>query len=322
MSPSRRSTPCRAFAVALATLAAGCRVVPAKRAEAPAEAAPRPKGPAKNGSAGRFEAELAAKKDDLDALRALRVELWEKGKVDRYPPRAELRRVHQRLAALYAAAGKDLEALRELAIPLPGADHSGPSALMRCERGEEDCETATAKLAAKYSGFCAAPRNCGYLGDEIHEAYDEERRGLRKLVDVEVTGVRKTPGGLVVTTQDSKLTTVRDCLGRFETDKIKEVTTDAIVVERTTWCRKITTSAVKGLKISYVVDPAEDLAVGDSARLLVGRRDQRSKTENGQVRAVEYRGVQVVSVRRGDRWRFANETVSGEDIRPVLTFGL
>lgn len=126
---------------------------------------------------------------------------------------------------------------------------------------------------------------------------------------VVVSSVQPHDGGRwLVTGLDSTGSSYADCIGQYETDKVKEVTDSMIVVERTTWCRELQQKKVKPMRVQFLFEPTSKPQVGESVLVMVSGQVRR--TVSAQREDVLFREVEVVQRRHKGTCDVANQSVS------------
>ncbi len=243
---------------------------------------------------------LAAAGSNIDSLRALRTDVWKRAQPIDYPQTHPtqvdsfnkarldsiwdkvLRPIHHRLAHAYLSEGRPTEALREVLAGTPVADSvlrfTPAYALTVCGAQELECREVMAQLDKAYPGFCleGAGRSCGWRGVEL--AFGE-RRAVGQVFDVMVTDASRTPNGWLLTSYRSDPSTQTDCVGRFETDRIKEVRETTVFIERTTWCKQILSRFSAGRRVQYRVAQSDlSIKAGSMIRIYTSLSDMQTST--------------------------------------------
>jgi hypothetical protein len=259
----------------------------------------------------KLRADLAAAGDDLEKLSAVRREVLSHAATQRYPnthfsDEADLNRrrrtalwsvlrpLQLKRVDLYLAKGQPTEALREILATGMG----DRSVLSMCAFEDEPCRARLKRLDAAFPGFCLGfeGKSCGLLGTSQHELSAlNDRRKMGQTIDTTVLDVKRVGSELLVSTTRIPSHDWKECQGRFETDKIKEVRADAIVVERTTWCREITQRHDQGVLVQYRLPAGtREPPRGALVRLYMNVADQKT---SGTV--TTFHGARLIAFRSG-----------------------
>lgn len=191
--------------------------------------------------------------------------------------RTLLRRIHHERARLYTNTNRPAQALAEMAV-LGGFDDS--ATLLECGGDEAVCKTVREDLEKRYPGICG-PNGCPGVA-EIHWS-----QAGYALLQVRISGVKKTANGWLVTGAEFGPDTFQRCVSSFQTDKVLAIKGNRVEVERTTWCKKLETEHRRGYRFTYALTDApfaptvggQMLLLGDPTKLRVGQRGGTDMTQ-------------------------------------------
>lgn len=211
-----------------------------------------------------------------------------------------LRSIHHARARMLLAKGMQLEALREVAVGVSGSGY-GTAPLLSCGGDEPACVEVRAAVMQKWPSLCrgeAAHTECQLI-DEFQMTSAASLERLPVLARFTVTKVTKRGAAPSVLGADYGPWNAELCKGRVETDRVVDVNERRVLVERTTWCKKIEQERKLGRK--YVYDlPAmpEPPSAGADVLLLLEKGDVRV-TKSGNVENVTVKASQVLAIDGG-----------------------